>query len=116
MEKSTTITLPMQDLLNSNKLNVVVTWSHAPTKSKERAFQKQLDIAIKALEFYASQDSWQHGAPVVRSYAVVDKSDLGIGDFELDEFTGDDDERTDDKDVGGLTARVALRKIKEMEK
>jgi len=111
MEKSTTITLPMQELVNSNKLNVVVTWSHAPTKSKERAFQKQLDIAIKALEFYASQDNWQHGFPVVSAYlyGIIDKSDLGSGDFKLDE-------RTDDKNVGGLAARVALAKIKEMEK
>jgi len=101
----------MQELVNSNKLNVVVTWSHAPTKSKESAFQKQLDIATKALEFYANQDNWRHCSPFESSYLydMVDKSDLGIGDFELDEFT-------DDKDVGGVAARVALAKIKEMEK
>jgi len=63
------------------------------------------------LEFYASQDNWQRTSPSVRAYDydVVDKSDLGSGDFEIDEFTND-------KGVGGLAARVALAKIKEMEK
>lgn len=59
---------------------------------------------IEALKFYADSDHWNHISPVEATYSVIDKKDLGIGDFPLNEIT--DDER-----VGGLLARQALASV-----
>lgn len=56
----------------------------------------------KALEFYADADNWGHISPHEATYSVIDKVDLGKGEFMLNEMTDDDR-------VGGRKAREVLK-------
>ncbi len=61
----------------------------------------KLEKAVKVIEFYGDGDSWGHESPSSTSYSVIDKEDMGIGEFHLNELT-------DDYRVGGLRARKFL--------
>lgn len=65
----------------------------------------KLEKAVEALRFYADGDSWGHESPSSTSYSVIDKEDMGIGEFNLNELTDDDR-------VGGLRARKFLEENK----
>lgn len=65
--------------------------------------QKQNQELIKALKFYADGDNWGYIAPDKVDYRVIEKSDFGIGEFQLTELT-------DDEWVGGRRAREVLEK------
>ena len=60
--------------------------------------REQLDKAEKVIEFYADGDNYGHISPEIATYSVIDASDLGDGDFMLNDSV--DDER-----VGGKRAR-----------
>lgn len=70
--------------------------------------QGKIDGLIKALEFYASADNWNHISPTEATYSVISKEDLGAGEFK---FTED----VDDERVGGKTARQAIAEFKNGE-
>ena len=59
----------------------------------------------EALEFYADLDSWHHLTTESTKYYKIDLSDVGNGDF-------DNGNGTDDDNVGGKRARLALEEIK----
>lgn len=61
--------------------------------------------ALEVIEFYADGDSWGHESPSSTSYSVIDTTDMGNGDFDLNEIT-------DDNGVGGLKARKFLEENK----
>lgn len=63
--------------------------------------KKQNEKYREALEFYASGDSWGHLNQDSIEYYIVDISDSGTGEFDLNSIT-------DDNRVGGRRAREAL--------
>lgn len=74
---------------------------HDQLDKLEQELQKtreQLDKAEKVIEFYADGDNYGHISPEIATYSVIDASDLGDGDFMLNDSV--DDER-----VGGKRAR-----------
>jgi len=60
--------------------------------------REQLEKAENVIEFYADGDNYGHISPEIATYSVIDASDLGAGDFMLNDSV--DDER-----VGGKRAR-----------
>lgn len=64
--------------------------------------KKQNEKYREALEFYASGDSWGHLNQDSIEYYIVDISDSGTGEFDLNSIT-------DDNRVGGRRAREALK-------
>lgn len=77
----------------------------AVNKQLEQELQKtkeQLNKAEKVIEFYADGDNYGHISPEIATYSVIDVSDLGAGDFMLNDSV--DDER-----VGGKRARLYFK-------
>lgn len=70
-------------------------------EKKNEALHSKLKSALEVIEYYASFDQWGHTSAGSNVYSVVDKDDLGSGEF----FAGP----TDDKNVGGRKAREYLR-------
>lgn len=70
--------------------------------------KKLLDELEQALEFYADGESWStidhNKSPTTYDRLEYDK-DLGVGDFDINE-------QTNDRNVSGLRARLALEKLK----
>ena len=73
--------------------------------NRVKELEGKLEKAVKVIEFYADGDSWGHESPSSTSYSVIDKEDMGIGEFNLNELTDDDR-------VGGLRARKFLEENK----
>ena len=68
---------------------------------------QHLSKAIKALEFYADSDNWGTIDAHDTYSNMVEKDDLGTGEFQLNE-------NTDDSKVAGKLARETLKAIKEI--
>ena len=83
--------------LISSKVDKIETLEQELQKTRER-----LEIAEKVIEFYADGDNYGHISPEIATYSVIDVSDLGAGDFMLNDSV--DDER-----VGGKRARQYLK-------
>lgn len=69
---------------------------------ENEVLRDKLKKAIEVIEYYASFDQWGHLNLVSNTYSVIDKDDLGVGEFHANDFT-------DDKNVGGKKAREFLR-------
>lgn len=71
---------------------------HYDKEQELRKTREQLKKAEKVIEFYADGYNYEHISPEIATYSVIDVSDLGAGDFMLNDSV--DDER-----VGGKRAR-----------
>lgn len=91
---------------NSNHEEFERKWYLEKDKADEQ--KKMLDEVEKALEFYADGESWStidhNKSPTTYDRLEYDK-DLGVGDFDINE-------QTNDRNVSGLRARLALEKLK----
>lgn len=96
---------------SGDKMSAEKHWERAyailleASNKKIAELEEKLAIAIEALEFYADGDNWGHIDPYKNDYRIIDKTDIGKGDFQISE-------NVDDNYVGGLKAREALEEIK----
>lgn len=67
-------------------------------QKKCEELEVKLESAREVIGFYASSDNWNHVSQKEATYSVIDKEDLGVGEFQLNSMTDDDR-------VGGLKAR-----------
>lgn len=69
---------------------------------ENKRLKAQLDRAFKVIKYYADFDQWGYLNMGSDSYSVIDKDDLGTGEFYANDSV-------DDSNVGGKKAREFLR-------
>lgn len=79
--------------------------------TEESPLEQQNRELVEALKFYADIDSWKLSDSQACQWNLIEKSDLGVGDFEKSTTGHHWQESVDDTDVGGKKAREVLAKI-----
>ena len=74
---------------------------------------QELGPVVNAISFYVDMDSWSENKQKESIYDVIDKDDLGVGDFEQSCGPNHVLNSISDSNNGGRMARESLKHLKE---